>query len=37
LINLSLILLMVFCFDTPLMADLIECLTLLTPLLSHVW
>jgi hypothetical protein len=28
---------MVFCLDTPLMADLIECIILrLTPLLSHV-
>jgi hypothetical protein len=37
LINLSLALLMAFCLDTPLMADLTEFLTLrLTPLLSHV-
>jgi hypothetical protein len=34
--NLSLILLMASCLDTPLMADLTECFTLrLTPLLSH--
>jgi hypothetical protein len=37
LISLSFALLMVFCLDTPLMADLIEFITLrLTPLLSHV-
>jgi hypothetical protein len=37
LISLILVLLMAFCLDTPLMVDLIECLTLrLTPLLSHV-
>jgi hypothetical protein len=37
LINLSLTLLMAFCLDTPLMADLTEFITLRpTPLLSHV-